>query len=459
MIIRNKTAAEKAKANEKYADAAGALMAAAVPKEARPMASSSKASDALDGLLSSVKSHHALAGAHNRNGSLKLVPRLSTHANRLSEGEAASLEAHATSVLVKRSRELISGSNVGAGDNRAGGERGVVNGQEETNGPTDYFRDEDTSAFKERAQKVPKLPDTIRNVFVISNDKEITQSNFPKFRVIFHKVDSKQDHTITRLRKKGDFLVDKRGHLRRFSGSQFLQVCWQHKRRKYQCKDCSFKKIVTSSNSVATFDLNTPCPHHIPLEMCETCQRVLKHFLPGSTFVSGSKAAKTCTPVQTQAASAVAIAPKLKVTSDPHAQYRVDYINYMSAAYAATAAAHRNATSQRVTANAKMTASIPVAANGGLSYEAHGQAVAAAQQPVGQFQHTAAQWQWLQNMAQTQGAHSATAYASYAAHAQAQAQMQSLASAAIGEADFDQQRRLAAQQGSSSGPLHGTHGI
>ena len=100
-----------------------------------------------------------------------------------------------------------------------------------------------------KPRKMGEADMNTRNVFIIGNDRIITKDNFIGFKVALHNVHSKNDTIISRLKKKGDFLVDKRGFLRRFSGSQFLQVCWEHKRRKYQCKDCGFVKRSSSRTS------------------------------------------------------------------------------------------------------------------------------------------------------------------------------------------------------------------
>ena len=44
-------------------------------------------------------------------------------------------------------------------------------------------------------------------------------------------------------KRKGDLYIDKHGKFKRFSGVQFVNICWQHRRRIYQCGDCNGKGI------------------------------------------------------------------------------------------------------------------------------------------------------------------------------------------------------------------------
>ena len=40
-------------------------------------------------------------------------------------------------------------------------------------------------------------------------------------------------------KKAGDLYVDKHGKFKRYSGIQFINICWRHRRRSYQCVDCN----------------------------------------------------------------------------------------------------------------------------------------------------------------------------------------------------------------------------
>ena len=56
-------------------------------------------------------------------------------------------------------------------------------------------------------------------------------------KLLLVRVSSSRDRKIAN-RVKGDMYIDKHGKFKRFSGHQFVNICWQHRKRCYQCADC-----------------------------------------------------------------------------------------------------------------------------------------------------------------------------------------------------------------------------
>ena len=88
-------------------------------------------------------------------------------------------------------------------------------------------------------------------------------------------------------RQKGDLAIDKNGKFKRFSGVQFVNICWRHRRRHYQCRHCGGKGI---------------CVHKRVKHQCRICWSKQQRTRLGSLGKRGS-AIRTSDTARSQGAA------------------------------------------------------------------------------------------------------------------------------------------------------------